>query len=134
GAGLRLWLVSAAGLAEPGRASLICGLYTVTALLANVRWQRPSLSYAGQGLLLAATLWALQAGWPGRPPLWGAVLALEALTLAGLAAWRGHGGQVDGQGLPPPEHDPVPWHRVLTAPCHDLAAAGPALARLLPLA
>src|SRR5262249_60523255 len=124
GAGLRLWLVSAAGLAEPGRASLICGLYTVTALLANVRWQRPSLSYAGQGLLLAATLWALQAGWPGRPPLWGAVLALEALTLAGLAAPRGHAGPGGGQGPPLPGPGPRPRGQGRVTPCHPQARVG----------
>src|SRR5262245_7387897 len=99
-AGLSLWLVNTDGSSGPGRAALVCGLYAVVGLLANVRWQRLSLSYAGQGLLLAATLWALQAGWPGRPPLWGAVLAVEALGLAALAAWRGHRGQVDGQGPP----------------------------------
>jgi hypothetical protein len=132
-AGLSLWLVHADGLAQPGRVSLVCALYAVTALLTNVRWQRISLSYAGQGLFLAATLWALQAGWPGRPPLWGTVLALEALGLAALAAWHGHRGQIDGMGLSVPEPEPAPWHRILTAPCHDLACLAGFLALLLAL-
>src|SRR5262249_36109140 len=105
----------------------------VTALLANVRWQRPSLSYAGQGLLLAATLWALQVGWPGRPPLWGAVLAVEALALAGVAAPRGPWGQGGGHGPPLPEPAPRPWHRGLIGPCHDLAWVAGSLALLLAL-
>src|SRR5262249_13752245 len=124
------------------RAALVCGLYAVVGLLANVRWQRLSLSYAGQGLLLAATLWALQAGWPGRPPLWGAVLAVEALGLAALAAGRGHRApppyppppRGEGwEGAREPEWSPARWHCVLTAPCHDLAWMAGALALLLAL-
>ncbi len=119
-----LGLIAAAGVAGAGRAALVCALYGAMALLENLRWQRPSVSYAGQALLLAATLAGLQWAWPARPPAWGAVLALEALALAALAAWRGHWGVVDGRGQGVPEPDLsacAPWHRVLTVPCHHLA-------------
>src|SRR5262249_4557808 len=113
------------GIAEPRRASLVCGVYAVTALLVNLRWQRLSLSYAGQGLFLAATLWAPLASGPGRSPWWGTVLAIEALALAALAVWRSPMRQDDGRV--------ARRYEVLTAPCHNVAWLAGSLALLLAL-
>ena len=54
---LSLVLVSLGGVEQPGPAAFLGGLYAVTALLANLRWQRPAVSYFGQLLVLFATLW-----------------------------------------------------------------------------
>lgn len=131
---LSLLLVSLGGVEQPGRTALVAGLYTVTALLANVRWQRPAVSYLGQLLVLFATLWGLRWLSPELSAAWGVTLALEALGLAAVAAWRGHWGLIDGVGETSPESPYAPRHRVLTLPCHNVSWVAAGLAILLALA
>jgi hypothetical protein len=112
---LALQAATVPGLDRPFAAAIVYGLCALGAVLVNFRWQRRALPYAGTGLLLAASLWTLWGGWPGDFPLWGLVLALEALGLALIAASLGAGAG-------------PPALRQLRAACADLAAAGGLLA------
>ncbi len=84
---IALWLAGSQA-DEPGRAAIVYLAQGGVILLANGRWRREPLSYLGQALLLAGTVWLLMWGVPGRSPLWGLVLACETLALALLALWQ----------------------------------------------
>ena len=85
---LSLALVAPAGLVEPVRAALVFGLGGLGTLLLNRRWRRAELTYLGLVLLIAASLWGLWRVDKDVTPLWGAVLALESLTLTAPLALR----------------------------------------------
>jgi hypothetical protein len=80
-----LGLVTGHGLDLPGHAALVYGVYALAGLTVNLRWRRAWVSYVCLALGCGATLWVLYWGWPGRLPLWSAVLAAEAFALASLA-------------------------------------------------
>jgi hypothetical protein len=73
----------------PGRgaetAMGLYGLYGVGGLVLNARWRRPLASSLALALLVAATLWGLWGFYPRDIPLWGAVLAVEALAMGCVA-------------------------------------------------
>lgn len=74
---------------QPGLAMIVYALYGAGGLVLNRRWRREGVSFVALGLLVAATLWGL-GGWaPGALQLWGAVVAAEALLLAGIRSWLG---------------------------------------------
>jgi hypothetical protein len=79
-----LALVTWHGLDGPGAAAAVYGIYAAATAAVNLRWRRAWLTYVALGLACAGTLWGLHAGWPGRLPLWSAVLAAEALAFAVL--------------------------------------------------
>ena len=86
------------------------GVFAAGCLALNARWRRPLVSYLGLALVLAATLWGLEWGWPvlgllagtlearqlaehlGR---WPPVFAAEVLGMGGLALLlsRSHRGE-----------------------------------------
>jgi hypothetical protein len=72
------------GISTPGHAAVVYGLYAAVSLAVNVRWQRLWVSHIGLALVCGTTLWGLHALWPGRLPLWSAVLAVEGFALAML--------------------------------------------------
>jgi hypothetical protein len=79
-----LAMVSAQGVEDPLRATIIYGLFGAGSLALNFRWRRIDVSYIGLGLLLGASFWYLPWHWPERLPIWAATLAVEALVFAGL--------------------------------------------------
>jgi len=103
---MSLFLVTVEGAGQPARAALVYALYGAGALATNFRWQRESVSYTGLGLLIAASLWALQWQIPGAHSLWAMYLSAEVLL---LAAVRGVGARltVPAEGEAP-AHDRLP--------------------------
>ncbi|MFZ1933529.1 MAG: hypothetical protein WCB27_16400 [Thermoguttaceae bacterium] len=89
---LGLTLTTVHGLQGGGdavRAAVLCTIYGAGGLAVAARWRRIEVVYLGLTLLAAAPLWALWAD-PQRhaiQPLWGAVLAAEALVMVGIAAF-----------------------------------------------
>lgn len=84
-----LALVTWDGAWEPGRATLVYGVYGLTALAVNARWRRSVISYLGLVLLLIATFAALGCGTDHFMPIWSTVLALEALVWGLLSTLLG---------------------------------------------
>jgi hypothetical protein len=80
-----LLFVSFHGLTHPAFAACAHGALAVGLLASNGRWQLRSLAQAGLWLALAGTMWALWWLAPRQPALWGFVVAVEALLLAGGA-------------------------------------------------
>jgi hypothetical protein len=80
------------GIKAPEVALAVYGIYGVTGLAMNWRWRQPMVTSASLALLLGATLWGLRWLYPEaeKIPLWGSVLAGEALLLGVLAALLGH--------------------------------------------
>ena len=74
------------------RAAILYAVYGSGSLALTARWRRLGLSYLGLALVASATLWALwsQSVAHHVGPVWGAVLALEALVLAAVAAILQH--------------------------------------------
>ncbi len=71
------------------RAAVLCTIYGAVGLAVAARWRRIEVVYLGLILLAAAPLWALWAE-PQRhtiEPLWGAVLAAEALVMVAIAVF-----------------------------------------------
>jgi hypothetical protein len=91
GAGLvaiaSLALVTARGVDHPATATMVTGLYAAGCLAMNVRWRRPWISYLGLVLVVGSTLWALWDREHALTPLWGTILALEALLMATVGTW-----------------------------------------------
>jgi hypothetical protein len=73
------------GMVEPARATIIYGVAAASGLILSRRWRCAWLDQAGAVLILATTLWGLHWGCPGAYPLWGCVLAAEALVLSVVA-------------------------------------------------
>jgi hypothetical protein len=71
------------------RAAVLCAIYGAGGLAVAARWRRTEVVYLGLTLLAAAPLWALWADAQRHAiqPLWGAVLAGEALVMVGIAAF-----------------------------------------------
>jgi hypothetical protein len=80
-----LALVTLTADAEPAAAAILSTVYAVTTLTLNTRWRQNAAGYVGFALIVAATLWMLHWHLPGREhvALWGFVLSLEAVLLAG---------------------------------------------------
>jgi hypothetical protein len=95
-------------------AFVTCG---TCALAGNLRWQRRSLPYAGLGLLVAGSLWALFAARSEERSLWAFAVSIEAMLMA-LTAVR----------LP----DADTWRQLRDA-CRDTAVGTGVLALLLAL-
>ena len=76
------------GGADALRAAILYGVYGAGSLALTARWRRLGLSYLGLALFTSAALWALwwQSAEHHVGPLWGAVLAIEALVMAAVAA------------------------------------------------
>ena len=77
------------------RAAVLCTIYGAGGLAVAARWRRVEVVYLGLTLLAAAPLWALWAD-PQRhaiEPLWGAVLAAEALVMVSIAAFLRNSGK-----------------------------------------
>ena len=70
------------------RAAILYAVYGAGSLALTARWRRLGLSYLGLVLVTSAALWALwwQSAAHHVGPLWGAVLAIEALVMAAAAA------------------------------------------------
>jgi hypothetical protein len=75
------------GVDDPSRAAYLTGLYAACCLAMNCRWRLAPLGYVGLGLGVVSTLWVLKWQQPAAEqlPIWGFVLAAEALLFA-LAA------------------------------------------------
>ena len=71
------------------RAAVLCTIYGAVGLAVAARWRRVEVVYLGLILLAAAPLWALWADTQRHTiqPLWGAVLAAEALVMVSIAAF-----------------------------------------------
>ncbi len=82
---LALALVTWHAGSHPLHPPVVYGIVTVALLTRNLTWRRPIVSVGGLLLLAATTLWALRAGLGELTPLWGAVLAAEALLMSGAA-------------------------------------------------
>ncbi len=80
-----LLAVTAGGIHRPGLAAATTAACAALALAENLRWRRPALEYAGLGLAVAASLWALQSAAPAEWAAWSFALACES---AGLALGR----------------------------------------------
>jgi hypothetical protein len=74
--------VSADGFGNPLTAAAVYATCSACALASNFRWRRPLLAYAGLGLAVAASLWALHGYLPGQWPLRDLLLATESALLA----------------------------------------------------
>lgn len=112
------------------RAMAVYALYGIGALAVNARLLRPQISYAGFGLLVAATLWGLWWNQQAITGVWGAWLAAEALLLAivsvALYEWSQGGVTAEGEKLTEEERAfgaPAAWSSRLAS----IAAAGLAL-------
>ncbi len=79
---LGLLSVTFGGVEDPATAAAAYAISGACALVGNLRWRRPALAYAGLGLVVAASLWALQWARPADWPLWAFALAVESLLLA----------------------------------------------------
>ena len=117
-----LALVSARGFAEPMQPMMIYALYGAGTLALNRVIRKPDVNYLGLGLLVGATIWGLQWQVPGRMALWGMVLALEAMALAGFAVY------VTVRNFNDEAYAPSPWLPVLGSACRDTAAVVAVLA------
>jgi hypothetical protein len=84
---LSLAVVTVHGVEDWATATVVTGLYAAGCLAMNVRWRRPGISYLGLVLLVASTLWALWGREHGLTPLWGMVLAVEALLMSAVGTW-----------------------------------------------
>jgi hypothetical protein len=79
---LGLLSVTAEGVRRPELAALTYGIAAATILASNGRWRRLALEYAGLGLAVGGSLWALQWKVPGELPIWAFVLGAESAGLA----------------------------------------------------
>jgi hypothetical protein len=77
-----LLTVTFGGITEPATAAAVYGMAAACSLASNLRWRRPVLEYAGLGLAVGASLWALQRVRAGDWPLWSSVLGAESAFLA----------------------------------------------------
>jgi hypothetical protein len=82
-----LLLVNLHGLGDPGRAAFVTGIYAVSGLAANLRWQRREVDFLALALAPLATIWGLEWQWPTFFPIWGPVLASESLVLGAVAVF-----------------------------------------------
>ncbi len=80
-----LAIVNARGIGNPGHAAIVTGIYAIGGLAANLRWRRAIVDYLALALVPVATIWAMLWTWHSFTPSWGAVLAVESLTLALVA-------------------------------------------------
>jgi hypothetical protein len=80
-----LFLVSVNGIEYPIRAAAVSEGFALALLVFNQRWQLRVWSYGTFWLLVVGSLWALHGSSPNAFDVWGTVLSLEALALAGLA-------------------------------------------------
>jgi len=82
------------GGADALRASILYAVYGAGCLALTARWRRLGLTYLGLVLVTSAALWALwwQSAAHNVGPLWGAVLAIEALVMAAAGAVLGRYG------------------------------------------
>ena len=74
------------GGADALRAAILYAVYGAGCLALTARWRRLGLSYLGLALTASAALWALWRHEHYVGPLWGEVLAIEALVMAAAAA------------------------------------------------
>jgi hypothetical protein len=79
---LSMALVAGAGTAVPERGALVFGAYAVAALVCNLRWRLPLLTYAGSALLLVALGYGLLYAEPSLT--WPRLLLLALLGHATL--------------------------------------------------
>jgi hypothetical protein len=96
-AAISLALVTADGMESPGRAALVYAICGVCGLLANGRWARPWLTYAGAFVCFCGIAYGLHWSSPdSRPERLGvvALLAHSAATLVGslLLQWKYRSG------------------------------------------
>src|SRR5262249_39181742 len=89
-AGITLPIHGPGGITAPAPAMVVYAIYGAGCLVLNLRWRRPLASSLGLALLVVATLWLLWWRFPAQTPLWGAVLAGEALAMGILGALLGH--------------------------------------------
>jgi hypothetical protein len=82
-----LLLVTAHGVRHPFAAAVVHGVCAVAAGAATRRWPRAFLAHLAAVVVVPGTLWALWGTHPGRLPLWGLVLACEALAMQFAARW-----------------------------------------------
>jgi hypothetical protein len=92
-AAISLALVSADGLEHAGRAALVYAMCGICGLLANARWGRPLLTYAGAAACCGAIAYGISWGAPALPAerLWLlSLLAFSTATLAGsiILNWK----------------------------------------------
>ncbi|HEV8058422.1 MAG TPA: hypothetical protein VGP68_01030, partial [Gemmataceae bacterium] len=81
-----LAIVNSRGIGNPGHAAIVTGIYAIGGLAANLRWRRAIVDYLALALVPVATIWAMLWTWHSFTPSWGALLAVESLTLALIAA------------------------------------------------
>jgi hypothetical protein len=86
---INLVLINLLGLAHPGQAALLIGLYAAGGLLGNLRWRRHEIDFVAVGLLPLATLWSFQWKFNDITPYAGLGLAIESLVMALIAACAG---------------------------------------------
>src|SRR5262249_41592574 len=75
------------GAGHPMRATLVWGVCALGALTVNGRWRQAWLTYTACALLLGTALWGLHSALPDQMSWWAAAVAVEALALAGGAAF-----------------------------------------------
>ena len=85
-----LLLVTAHGVRTGGadalRAAILYAVYSAGSLALTARWRRLVLGYLGLILVASAALWAMWSAAHHVGPLWGAVLAIEAIIMVLIAA------------------------------------------------